>query len=64
MGSMPEKECVRQSGFLELPFDSGVSEMDDKEFVIGDLLPDINVELKIPPFLGKGKFTSSHIAEA
>ncbi|KAM7302738.1 uncharacterized protein ISCGN_018246 [Ixodes scapularis] len=63
LGSMSDKECVRQSGFLALPFDENDSVMADKGFLISELLGDINVRLNIPPFLGQGTFTESQVKE-
>ncbi|KAG0424500.1 hypothetical protein HPB47_028287 [Ixodes persulcatus] len=42
LGSMSDRECVRQSGFLKLPFDDKDSVMADKGFLISDLLEEIN----------------------
>ncbi|KAG0414743.1 hypothetical protein HPB47_008114 [Ixodes persulcatus] len=61
LGSMSDKECVRQSGFLALPFDENDSVMADKGFLISELLVEINVRLNIPPFLGQGTFTESQV---
>ncbi|CAN7998186.1 unnamed protein product [Ixodes hexagonus] len=63
LGSMSDKECVRQSGFLQLPFDQNDSVMADKGFLISELLTEINVELNIPPFLGQGTFTENEVKE-
>ncbi|CAN7977428.1 unnamed protein product, partial [Ixodes persulcatus] len=63
LGSMSDKECVRQSGFLQLAFDQRDSVMADKRFLISDLLTEINVELNIPPFLGQGTFTENEVKE-
>ncbi|XP_042145172.1 uncharacterized protein LOC121835246 [Ixodes scapularis] len=63
LGSMSDKECVRQSGFLKLPFDEKDSVMADKGFLISDLLEEINVKLNIPPFLGQGTFTEAQAKE-
>ncbi|KAM7297119.1 uncharacterized protein ISCGN_022272 [Ixodes scapularis] len=63
LGSMSDKECVRQSGFLQLAFDQRDSVMADKGFLISDLLTEINVELNIPPFLGQGTFTENEVKE-
>ena len=50
-GSISDREIVRRSGFLELPFDDKDSIMADKGFRIQDLLP-LGVTLNLPPFLG------------
>ncbi|CAN7987266.1 unnamed protein product [Ixodes hexagonus] len=63
LGSMSDRECVRQSGFLKLPFDEKDSVMADKGFLISDLLEEINVKLNIPPFLGQGTFTEAQVKE-
>ncbi|XP_064455087.1 uncharacterized protein LOC135366348 [Ornithodoros turicata] len=42
-GSISDKECVRQSGFLTLPFDEGDVVMADKGFRIQEMLNDIKV---------------------
>ena len=49
--SISDREIVRRSGFLELPFDDKDSIMADKGFTIQDLLP-LGVTLNLPPFLG------------
>ena len=38
-GSISDREIVRRSGFLDLPFDDKDSIMADKGFTIQDLLP-------------------------
>ena len=38
-GSVSDREIVRRSGFLDLPFDDKGSVMADKGFTIQDLLP-------------------------
>ncbi|CAN8004672.1 unnamed protein product [Ixodes hexagonus] len=63
LGLMSDKGCVRQSGFLQLPFDQHDSAMADKGFLISELLTEINVELNIPPFLGQGTFTENEVKE-
>ena len=50
-GSISNREIVRRSGFLDLPFDDKDSIMADKGFTIQDLLP-LGVSLNLPPFLG------------
>ena len=50
-GSISDREIVRRSGFLNLPFDDKDSIMADKGFTIQDLLP-LGVSLNLPPFLG------------
>jgi hypothetical protein len=50
-GSISEREIVRRSGFLDLPFQDKDSVMADKGFTIQDLLP-LGVSLNLPPFLG------------
>ena len=50
-GSISDREIVRRSGFLDLPFDDKDSIMADKGFTIQDLLP-LGVGLNLPPFLG------------
>ena len=50
-GSISDREIVRRSGFLDLPFDDKDSIMADKGFTIQDLLP-LGVSLNLPPFLG------------
>ena len=49
-GSISDREIVRRSGFLELPFDDKDSIMADKGFTIQDLLL-LRVTLDLPPFL-------------
>ena len=49
-GSISDREIVRRSGFLNLPFDDKDSIMADKGFTIQDLLP-LGVSLNLPPFL-------------
>lgn len=56
-GSTSDRECVRRSGFLDLAFDIGDSVMADKGLRIGDFLEEIGVELNIPPFLRRDRFT-------
>ena len=48
---MSDREIVRRSGFLDLPFDDQDSVMADKGFTIQDLLP-LGISLNLPPFLG------------
>ena len=50
-GSISDKEIVRRSGLLDLPFKDKDSIMADKGFAISDLLP-LGVSLNLPPFLG------------
>ena len=50
-GSVSDREIVKRSGFLGLPFDEHHSVMADKGFTIQDLLP-LSVSLNLPPFLG------------
>lgn len=50
-GSVSDREIVRRSGFLDLPFDDKDSVMADKGFTIQDLLP-LGISLNLPPFLG------------
>lgn len=50
-GSIFDREIVRRSGLLDLPFQDKDSVMADKCFTISDLLP-IGVSLNLPPFLG------------
>lgn len=49
-GSISDREIIRRSGFLNLPFDDKDSIMADKGFTIQDLLP-LGVSLNLPPFL-------------
>ena len=51
-GCISDKEIVRRSGFVGLPFDQGDVVMVDKGFTIEDILP-LGVGLNIPPFLGQ-----------
>uniref|UniRef100_G3MQG1 THAP-type domain-containing protein n=1 Tax=Amblyomma maculatum TaxID=34609 RepID=G3MQG1_AMBMU len=62
-GSISDKECVRQSGFLTLPFDQGDVVMADKGFRINDLLADIGVGLNTPPFLTRNQFNEEEVQE-
>ena len=50
-GSVSDREIVRRSGFLDLPFDDKYSVMANKGFTIKDLLP-LGILLNLPPFLG------------
>ena len=50
-GSVSDREIVRRSGFLDLPFNDNDSVMADKAFTIQDLLP-LGISLNLPPFLG------------
>jgi len=50
-GSVSDREIVRRSGFLDLPFNDNDSVMADKGFTIQDLLP-LGISLNLPPFLG------------
>ena len=50
-GSISDREIVRRSGLLDLPFKDKDSIMADKGFTISDLLP-LGVSLNLPPFLG------------
>ena len=50
-GSISDREIVRRSGLLDLPFQDKDSVMADKGFTISDLLP-LGVSLNLPPFLG------------
>ncbi|XP_064483121.1 uncharacterized protein LOC135395967 [Ornithodoros turicata] len=61
-GSISDKECMRQSGFLTLPFDDGDVVMADKGFIIQDMLNEINVGLNTPPCL-RGHFSEEEIRE-
>lgn len=49
--SISDREIVRGSGLLDLPFQDKDSVMVDKGFTISDLLP-LDVSLNLPPFLG------------
>lgn len=62
-GSISDKECVRQSGFLKLCFNEGDIVMADKGFKIQDMLRDINVGLNTPPFLTRGQFSEDEVRE-
>lgn len=62
-GSISDKECVRQSGFLECSFDEGDVVMADKGFRIQEMLSDINVGLNTPPFLTRGQFSEEEVRE-
>ncbi|XP_064468566.1 uncharacterized protein LOC135380210 [Ornithodoros turicata] len=62
-GSISDKECVRQSGFLTLPFDEGDVVMADKGFRIQEMLNDIKVGLNIPQFLTRGHFSEAEVKE-
>ena len=48
---MSDREIVRRSGVLDLPFHDKDSVMADKGFTIKDLLP-LGISLNLPPFLG------------
>ena len=50
-GSISDREIVKRSGFLNLPFDDQDCIMANKGFTIQDLLP-LRVNLNLPPFLG------------
>ncbi|CAN7986442.1 unnamed protein product [Ixodes hexagonus] len=62
-GSISDKECVKQSGFLTLPFNEGDVVMADKGFRIQDMLNDIKVGLNTPPFLSRGQFSEAKVRE-
>lgn len=62
-GSTSDRECVRRSGFLDLDFDIGDSVIADKGFRIDDLVEEIGVELNIPPFLRRDRFTAEETQE-
>ncbi|KAM7314879.1 uncharacterized protein LOC115312713 [Ixodes scapularis] len=62
-GCISDKELVRKSGFLLLPFEDGDVVMADKGFTIADLLEPLNVHLNIPPFLRNGQFSEAEILE-
>ncbi|CAN7939034.1 unnamed protein product, partial [Ixodes hexagonus] len=62
-GRISDKELVRKSGFLSLPFEEGDVVMADKGFTIGDLLEPLKVKLNIPPLLRNGQFSESEILE-
>ncbi|XP_064462131.1 uncharacterized protein LOC135372454 [Ornithodoros turicata] len=62
-GSISDKECVRQSGFLSLPFNEGDIVMADKGFKIQEMLDDIKVLLNTPPFLTRGQFSEAEVQE-
>ncbi|KAM7286056.1 uncharacterized protein ISCGN_032941 [Ixodes scapularis] len=49
-GCISDKELVKKSGFLDLPFDDNDSVMADKGFKISDLLQPLGVRLNLPPF--------------
>ena len=51
IGSVSDREIVRRSGFLDLPFNDNDSVMADKGFTIQGLLP-LGISLNLPPFLG------------
>lgn len=61
-GCMSVRECVIQSGILDLNFDEGDVVMADKEFKIADLL-EKGVTLNIPPFLQNGKLSEQEVNE-
>ena len=50
-GSTSDREMVRRSGLLDLPFNDKDSVMANKGFTIEDFLP-LGVSLNLPPFLG------------
>lgn len=60
-GCVSDKELVRKSGFLLLPFEDGDVAMADKGFTIADLLEPLNVHLNIPPFLRNRQFSNAAI---
>ncbi|XP_077506772.1 uncharacterized protein LOC144115992 [Amblyomma americanum] len=62
-GSTSDRECVVQSGFLNMPFDPDDSVMADKGFKIADLLESKNIKLNLPPFLTRGQFTPTEVEE-
>ncbi|XP_077549725.1 uncharacterized protein LOC144162857 [Haemaphysalis longicornis] len=62
-GSISDKECVRQSGFLKRSFEEGDVVMADKGFKIQDLLDDIKVQLNTPPFLTREQFSEEEVEE-
>lgn len=62
-GCMSDRECVIQSGFLDLSFDEGDVVMADKGFKIADLLEEKGVSLNIPPFLQNGKLSEQEVRE-
>ena len=53
LGSIPDPELTKVSGFLERVA-PGISMMADREFTIRDLLSAIGPDLNLPPFL-RGK---------
>jgi len=62
-GHISDREIVKRSGFLNLPFDRGDSVMADEGFTVEDLLP-LGVSLNIPPFLGnKGQMSPEEVVE-
>ncbi|CAN7938889.1 unnamed protein product [Ixodes hexagonus] len=62
-GRISDKELVRKSGFLSLPFEEADVVIADKGFTIGDFLEPLKVKLNIPPFLRNGQFSESEILE-
>ncbi|XP_037498663.1 uncharacterized protein LOC119372258 [Rhipicephalus sanguineus] len=62
-GSMSDRECVIQSGFLNLEFGQGDVVMADKGFRIDDLLEEKGVDLNLPPFLHEGKLPKVKVDE-
>ncbi|XP_064462150.1 uncharacterized protein LOC135372472 [Ornithodoros turicata] len=62
-GSISDRELVKKSGFLSLPFTEGDVVMADKGFTIGDLLEPLKVELNIPPFLRQQQFAEDDVLQ-
>lgn len=62
-GSISDRQCVIQSGFLDLQFDEGDFVMADKGFRIADLLEKKGVGLNLPPFLHNRTFSEQEVRE-
>ncbi|CAN8017959.1 unnamed protein product [Ixodes persulcatus] len=57
-----DKELVKKSGFLDMPFDDNDSVMADKGFKISDLLQPLGVRLNLPPFVSGGHLSKEDVA--
>uniref|UniRef100_A0A131YVW3 THAP domaincontaining protein n=1 Tax=Rhipicephalus appendiculatus TaxID=34631 RepID=A0A131YVW3_RHIAP len=62
-GSVSDRELVKRSRFLKLPFEQGDVVMADKRFTIRDLLEPLGVQLNMPPFLRTPQFTEQQVAQ-
>lgn len=61
-GCISDKELVKKSGFLDLPFDDNDSVMADKSLKISDLLQPLGVRLNLPRFVSGGQLSKEDVA--